>query len=79
MQQGPVNAKTRNQLLDWLKAEAEGNTARILTNARCLSDGVDVPALNAIMYLHPRKSLIDVVQSVDRVMRRGKEKNFGSK
>jgi len=74
---GTFNAKSRNQLLDWLKAEAEGNTARILTNARCLSEGVDVPALDAIMFLHPRKSLIDVVQSVGRVMRRAEGKKMG--
>ncbi len=74
---GTFNAKSRNQLLDWLKAEAEGNTARILTNARCLSEGVDVPALDAIMFLHPRKSLIDVVQSVGRVMRRAEGKRMG--
>lgn len=74
---GTFNAKTRNELLDWLKADAEGNTARILTNARCLSEGVDVPALDAIMFLHPRKSLIDVVQSVGRVMRRAEGKKMG--
>ncbi|WP_103763122.1 DEAD/DEAH box helicase [Roseovarius confluentis] len=74
---GTFNAKSRNQLLDWLKAEADGNTARILTNARCLSEGVDVPALDAIMFLHPRKSLIDVVQSVGRVMRRAEGKKMG--
>ncbi|WP_417729613.1 DEAD/DEAH box helicase [Roseovarius sp.] len=74
---GTFNAKSRNQLLDWLKDDAEGNTARILTNARCLSEGVDVPALDAIMFLHPRKSLIDVVQSVGRVMRRAEGKKMG--
>ncbi len=74
---GTFNAKSRGQLLDWLKAEAEGNTCRILTNARCLSEGVDVPALDAIMFLHPRKSLIDVVQSVGRVMRRAEGKKMG--
>jgi len=74
---GTFNAKSRNQLLDWLKADADGNTARILTNARCLSEGVDVPALDAIMFLHPRKSLIDVVQSVGRVMRRAEGKKMG--
>lgn len=74
---GTFNAKSRNQLLDWLKAEADGNTARILTNARCLSEGVDVPSLDAIMFLHPRKSLIDVVQSVGRVMRRAEGKKMG--
>jgi predicted helicase len=57
-------------LLDWLKADAGDDVCRILTNARCLSEGVDVPALDAIMFLHPRKSQIDVVQSVGRVMRK---------
>jgi predicted helicase len=74
---GTFNAKTRGALLDWLKAEAGENTCRILTNARCLSEGVDVPALDAIMFLHPRKSQIDVVQSVGRVMRRAEGKKMG--
>lgn len=74
---GTFNAKTRGELLDWLKAETEDQTCRILTNARCLSEGVDVPALDAIMFLHPRKSQIDVVQSVGRVMRRAPGKSMG--
>lgn len=74
---GTFNAKSRGELLDWLKAESEENTCRILTNARCLSEGVDVPALDAIMFLHPRKSQIDVVQSVGRVMRRAPGKRMG--
>ncbi len=59
----------RNALLDWLKADAPENTCRILSNARCLSEGVDVPALDAVLFLNPRNSVIDVVQSVGRVMR----------
>ncbi|WP_224701588.1 DEAD/DEAH box helicase [Devosia aquimaris] len=74
---GTFNAKSRTTLLDWLKDEAEENTCRILSNARCLSEGVDVPALDAIMFLHPRKSQIDVVQSVGRVMRRAEGKKMG--
>lgn len=74
---GTFNAKTRGALLDWLKADAGDNVCRILTNARCLSEGVDVPALDAIMFLHPRKSQIDVVQSVGRVMRRAEGKKMG--
>lgn len=74
---GTFNAKSRSHLLDWLKADTESGTARILTNARCLSEGVDIPALDAIMFLHPRKSLIDVVQSVGRVMRRAEGKKMG--
>ena len=56
---------------------ADQNTCRILSNARCLSEGVDVPALDAILFMHPRKSQIDVVQSVGRVMRRAPGKNMG--
>ncbi len=64
-------------MLDWLKADGEDDVCRILTNARCLSEGVDVPALDAIMFLNPRKSQIDVVQSVGRVMRRSEGKKMG--
>ncbi|GJL73971.1 type ISP restriction/modification enzyme [Nitrosomonas sp.] len=74
---GTYNATARNGLLSWLKEDAAKDTCRILSNARCLSEGVDVPALDAILFLHPRKSQIDVVQSVGRVMRRAKGKNMG--
>lgn len=74
---GTFNAKARNRLLDWLKEEHGDHACRILTNARCLSEGVDVPALDAILFMHPRKSQIDVVQSVGRVMRRAPGKNMG--
>ena len=74
---GTFNATARNGCLSWLKEDTAGNTCRILSNARCLSEGVDVPALDAILFLHPRKSQIDVVQSVGRVMRRAEGKNMG--
>lgn len=75
---GSFNAKSRDTLLAWLKAETgRDDECRILTNARCLSEGVDVPALDAIMFLHPRKSQIDVVQAVGRVMRRAEGKRMG--
>lgn len=74
---GTFNATARNSLLSWLKEDTPENTCRILSNARCLSEGVDVPALDAILFLHPRKSQIDVVQSVGRVMRRADGKNMG--
>lgn len=74
---GTFNATARNSRLSWLKEDTDKNTCRILSNARCLSEGVDVPALGAILFLHPRKSQIDVVQSVGRVMRRAEGKNMG--
>lgn len=74
---GTFGAKRRTERLDWLKADEGESTCRILSNARCLSEGVDVPALDAILFLHPRKSQIDVVQSVGRVMRRAEGKRMG--
>ena len=74
---GSFNTKKRNDLLTWLKTGKDENSCRVLSNVRCLSEGVDVPALDAIMFLHPRKSQIDVVQSVGRVMRRSEGKNMG--
>ena len=66
---GTYNARDRGERLDWLKADTGPDVCRILSNARCLTEGVDVPALDAILFLHPRNSQIDVVQSVGRVMR----------
>lgn len=74
---GSFNASAREEMLNWLKADAGEDTCRILTNAKVLSEGVDVPALDAIMFMHPRKSQIDVVQSVGRVMRRAEGKKLG--
>ena len=74
---GSFNASRRAELLDWLTGEGGEGECRVLTNARCLSEGVDVPALDAILFMHPRKSQIEVVQAVGRVMRRSPGKNMG--
>ncbi|NJM37844.1 MAG: hypothetical protein HC845_08310 [Akkermansiaceae bacterium] len=74
---GSHRAKERESFLHWLKDDCTTDTCRILTNAKCLSEGVDVPALDAILFMHPRKSQIDVVQSVGRVMRRAPGKKLG--
>jgi len=74
---GTYNALERNRELQWLKAPLPENECRILSNARCLSEGVDVPALDAVMFLHPRNSVVDVVQSVGRVMRKAEGKDYG--
>ncbi|MFD5443709.1 MULTISPECIES: DEAD/DEAH box helicase [Streptomyces] len=74
---GTFNTLRRNDLLDWLKQDPGPNKARILSNARCLSEGVDVPSLDAVLFLHPRNSVVDVVQSVGRVMRLAEGKKYG--
>src|SRR5690554_6151037 len=72
---GSMNASEKEAKLDWLKETTEDNTCRILSNVRCLSEGVDVPALDAVLFLTPRSSQVDVVQSVGRVMRTVKDKD----
>ena len=75
---GTFNAEQRSRRISWLKdVPEEENTCRVLSNVRCLSEGVDVPALDAIIFLHPRKSQVDVVQSVGRVMRKAEGKKTG--
>lgn len=74
---GGMSATEKESKLAWLKAEAPDNTCRILSNVRCLSEGVDVPALDAVLFLTPRNSQVDVVQSVGRVMRNAPGKKRG--
>lgn len=74
---GGMNVAQRSKKLRWLESDIEQGECRILTNARCLSEGVDVPNLDAVLFLNPRNSQVDVVQSVGRVMRRAKNKQYG--
>ena len=82
---GTMNALERGRDLEWLKSGAapaaggdpDDNVCRVLTNVRCLSEGVDVPALDAVLFLSPRSSQVDVVQSVGRVMRKAPGKRLG--
>ena len=66
---GSMNATEKDALLNWLREEPEENVCKILFNVRCLSEGVDVPSLDAVLFLSPRKSQVEVVQTVGRVMR----------
>lgn len=74
---GTMDAATRNEALAWLKRTPRENECHLLTNVRCLSEGVDVPSLDAALFLSKRNSEIDVVQSVGRVMRRAPGKRYG--
>lgn len=75
---GSMSAPQRDQLLSWLKSNPEDDKeCRMLTNVRCLSEGVDVPSLDAVLFLSARNSQVDVVQSVGRVMRRAEGKKYG--
>ncbi|QKE37994.1 MAG: type ISP restriction/modification enzyme [Ferrovum myxofaciens] len=74
---GSMNASEKEAKLVWLKEPSPDHTCRILSNVRCLSEGVDVPALDAVLFLTPRNSQVDVVQSVGRVMRNAPGKKLG--
>ncbi|HBD1220988.1 TPA: DEAD/DEAH box helicase [Escherichia coli] len=74
---GSMNATEKKSKIEWLKADTDENVCRILSNVRCLSEGVDVPSLDAVLFLTPRSSQVDVVQSVGRVMRRAEGKELG--
>lgn len=74
---GSMNALEKNKKISWLKGDVPEQTCRILSNARFLTEGVDVPDLDAIMFLKPRKSKIDIAQAVGRVMRKSPGKDYG--
>ena len=75
---GKSGVLERDRLLSWLRDEASlDERCHVLSNARCLTEGIDVPALDAILFLQPRKSQIDVVQAVGRVMRKVEGKKYG--
>jgi predicted helicase len=77
---GGMNALERNRKLDWLRdvgGTQPENCCRILSNARCLSEGIDVPALDAVIFMKPRRSKVDIIQAVGRVMRKAEAKDYG--
>ena len=75
---GTMGSTSREEKLYWLKnSDPSKKECRVLDNVRCLSEGVDVPSLDAILFLSSRNSQVDVVQSVGRVMRRAEGKRFG--
>ena len=73
---GQHHALDRKARIEWLKGE-DPNACRILSNARCLSEGIDVPALDAVLFMTPRSSHVDIVQAVGRAMRKAEGKENG--
>jgi predicted helicase len=74
---GTSKISSRRTDIRWLKETPASGECRVLTNAKCLTEGVDVPALDAVMFLTPRRSKIDIVQAVGRVMRKPPGKQLG--
>ncbi|GHQ76974.1 hypothetical protein VN1235_12780 [Helicobacter pylori] len=73
---GTMNCKERLDKLENLNA-FEPNTCKVLSNARCLSEGVDVPALDSVIFFDGKSAMVDIIQAVGRVMRKAKRKKRG--
>lgn len=75
---GGLNALEKEEELDWLADDSiEDNHARVLSNVRFLTEGIDVPNLDGIIFFSPKKSQVDIVQAVGRIMRRVEGKEYG--
>ncbi|GAA9716347.1 hypothetical protein VN0021_09090 [Helicobacter pylori] len=73
---GTMNCKERLEKLEELN-QFQHNTCKVLSNARCLSEGVDVPALDSIVFFDGKSAMVDIIQAVGRVMRKAKHKKRG--
>ncbi|MFP6337195.1 type ISP restriction/modification enzyme [Helicobacter pylori] len=73
---GTMNCKDRLEKLEKLN-QFQPNTCKVLSNARCLSEGVDVPALDSIVFFDGKSAMVDIIQAVGRVMRKAKRKKRG--
>lgn len=72
-----LNALQKKNALDWLANDMPDNHARVLSNVRFLTEGIDVPSLDAVIFFSPKKSQVDIVQAVGRIMRRYEGKDYG--
>lgn len=78
---GTTRAVARSEALSALERQSRGTTGpprcRVISNAQLFTEGVDVPALDAVVFLEPRRSPVQVTQAVGRAMRKAEGKNFG--
>ncbi len=75
---GTMNALQKGEVLDWLAdPNKPSDEARIVSNVRFLTEGIDVPTLDAVIFLAPKKSQVDIVQAVGRIMRKSENKDYG--
>ena len=74
---GAMDSGERLKRISKLEAPEKDHVCRLLSNARCLNEGVDIPALDTVVFFDAKQSMIDIVQSVGRVMRRAEGKKIG--
>ncbi|MCQ2822849.1 DEAD/DEAH box helicase [Helicobacter pylori] len=73
---GTMNCKERLEKLEELN-KFQPNICKVLSNARCLSEGVDVPVLDSVIFFDGKSAMVDIIQAVGRVMRKAKNKKRG--
>jgi superfamily II DNA or RNA helicase len=74
---GAMSSGERKIKLDNLRSKENGDVG-ILSNSRCLSEGIDVPALDAIAFIDPRQSQVDIIQAIGRAIRKSVNKSIGT-
>jgi hypothetical protein len=72
-----VSGKMSTGQRDRIVNEFASKNGALITNARCLTEGVDVPNIDCIVFADPRKSRIDIVQALGRALRRKEGKDWG--
>lgn len=78
---GAMNSAARDARIAVFSQPDDPHTvasARLLANARCLGEGVDIPAVDGVAFIDPRRSVIDVVQAVGRAIRLHPDKKVGT-
>lgn len=74
---GTLNALQKKDAIDWLAGDIDIDEARVLSNVKFLTEGIDVPNLDAVIFFSPKKSQVDIVQAVGRIMRKFEGKEYG--
>lgn len=74
---GMMNTLEKKEALDWLSEDFAEDETRVLSNVKFLTEGIDVPNLDAVIFLAPKKSQVYIVQAVGRIMRKFKDKEYG--
>ncbi|EHV0182749.1 DEAD/DEAH box helicase, partial [Enterococcus faecalis] len=74
---GAMNTLEKKEALDWLSEDFAEDETRVLSNVKFLTEGIDVPNLDAVIFLAPKKSQVDIVQAVGRITRKFKDKEYG--
>ena len=72
-----VSGKMPTSVRDRHLRDFEQSKRALISNARCLTEGVDVPDIDCVLFADPKKSTIDIVQAVGRALRKSEGKKFG--